>query len=67
MKITGEECLKKITLGKTNYIHKTDEEYDYLINDSNNKIKITIKFTKDPEKNKLAMNGLKTFFTGISS
>lgn len=63
---SGGEKLEEIVLGKVKYLHKTDNEYDYLIDNSKNKVKVNLKFTKNKEKNELALNGLKTFFTGIS-
>lgn len=68
MKNTGEVSFKdEFILGKIKYTHKTDEEYDYLIDNSNNKVKVNLKFTKNPAKNEEALKGLKVFFTGISS
>ncbi|PLR98280.1 hypothetical protein CVD19_06465 [Bacillus sp. T33-2] len=61
------ERLKEIVFGKTKYIHKTDTEYDYLIDKSNNKVKVNLTFTKNKEKNEKAKEGLRKFFSGISS
>lgn len=61
------EKLKEIVLGNTKYLHKTDTEYDYLIDKSNNKVKVNLRFTKNKEKNEKAKEGLRIFFSGISS
>lgn len=66
MEMLDETIANEIIFGKRKYLHKTDDEYDYLIDNTNNKIKINLKFTKDTAKNEEAINGLKTFFTGIS-
>lgn len=62
----GEYQLEEIIFGDTKYLHKMDEEYDYLIDNSDNKVKVNLRFTKNPEKNEMAKNGLKVFFLGIS-
>lgn len=64
---TSEDVTHEIVLGKTKYLYKTDNEKDYLIDDSNNKIKINISFTRDAAKNKEAIDGLKKFFTELYS
>ncbi|WP_310877816.1 hypothetical protein [Priestia megaterium] len=57
----------EVVLGEIKYSHKTDEKYDYLTDESDNEIKVNLRFTKNNQKNKIAMNGLKAFFLGISS
>lgn len=59
--------MKEIALGETKYLHKMDKEYDYLIDNSNNKVKVNLRFTKSKDKNELAKKGIKAFFSGISS
>ncbi|MFJ7747686.1 hypothetical protein [Peribacillus sp. NPDC097295] len=56
-----------IVVGKAKYLHKTDEEYDYLMEDSSHKVKVSLTFTKSLEKNDLAKKGLTAFFRGIWS
>ena len=63
--IIGEQQ-NEIIFGGTKYIHKTDTEFDYLIDNSDNGVKVNLKFSKDKEKNLVAKNGLKTFFSRIS-
>jgi hypothetical protein len=63
----GGEKLDEIVFGNTTYLHKTDTEYDYLIDNSNNKIKVNLRFTKSKEKNEKAKEGIRAFFSGISS
>lgn len=63
----GGDKLGEITLGETKYLHKMDTEYDYLIDNSDNTVKINLKFTKNKEKNEMAKSGLKAFFLELSS
>jgi hypothetical protein len=63
---TSKEKLNEIVIGNTKYLHSSDTEYDYLKDNSNNQIKVNLRFTKSKEKNEEALKGLKTFFTGIS-
>ncbi|MBB6445793.1 hypothetical protein [Bacillus benzoevorans] len=60
------EQQNEVIFGGIKYIYKTDKEFDYLIDHSNNKVKVNLKFSKDKEKNLVAKNGLKTFFSRIS-
>lgn len=64
-KLGGDE-MKEIVFGETLYLHRMDEENDYLIDNSDNKIKVNLIFTKNREKNEMAKNGLKIFFSEIS-
>lgn len=61
----GGDKLQEVTLGKTKYLYKYDQEKDYLIDTSNNPIKINIRFTRDKAKNDRAKKGLTQFFTEI--
>lgn len=58
---------KTIILGETKYRHWADNEYDYLGEDSDDKVKVHLTFTKNKEKNDWAKKGLKAFFRGIWS
>ena len=60
------EQFNEVNIGEKKYIHRSDAEYDYLTDDSNNKIKVNLRFTKNKDKNEIAKNGLKTFFSRIS-
>jgi hypothetical protein len=62
-----EDKLGEVFLGDTKYIYKSDEKKDYLIDNSNNKIKINISFSKNSENNKKAKDGLKAFFSELYS
>ena len=53
-------------LGNRKYIYKSDNDKDYLIR-SNNGIKISISFTKNPNINKKAKEALKAFFKELYS
>ncbi|PFM31012.1 hypothetical protein [Bacillus cereus] len=64
---TNNEMMEEIVFGKVKYLYRTDSEHDYLIDNSNNKVKVNLRFTKNKGKNEMAKNGLKTFFSGISS
>lgn len=66
IKNEGGEKLNEIVFGNTRYLHKTDTEYDYLIDNSSNKIKVNLRFTKSKEKNERAKEGIRAFFSGIS-
>ena len=60
--------LNEIALGDKQFYYESDNEYDYLTskNDSiHNGIKVKLRFSKDVEKNKIANEGLKLFFSGI--
>ncbi len=59
--------MQEIVLGGKKYLHKADNEKDYLIDNSDNKVKINITFSKDKQKNKEAIDGLKKFFTELYS
>lgn len=63
----GEEKKGEVILGETRYIYKSDEDKDYLVDNSNNRIRINLSFSKNPEKNKKAKDGLKVFFTELYS
>lgn len=60
----GEQNLKEITFGGSKYLHSSDDEYDYLFG-SENGVKVTLKFSKDKERNEKAMEGIKTFFSWL--
>lgn len=64
---SGEEKMKEVIIGNTKYIHKMGKDFDYLVDNSDNKIKVNLKFTKNKEKNEKAKDGLKTFFTELYS
>lgn len=53
---------QEIAFGDTKYVHRADHEYDYLIDDSSNKVKVNLRFTKSKEKNEYAKKALKAFF-----
>lgn len=56
----------EITIGDNKFYHESDEYYDYLTSkDTHDGVKIELVFTKDIEKNKMAIEGLKIFFSGI--
>ncbi|RKJ68596.1 hypothetical protein D7X33_24230 [Butyricicoccus sp. 1XD8-22] len=67
----GEEIhnnkLNEITISDNKFYYESDEDYDYLTSkdDTYNGVKIKLRFSKDVEKNKLANEGLKLFFSGI--
>lgn len=67
IKNTSGEVLHEIVLGDIKYLHKADDEKDYLIDHSNNEVKINMSFSKNPEKNKKAKDGLKAFFKELYS
>lgn len=58
-----EESPKEITFGNTKYLHTSDEEWDYLVGINEDGIKMILKFTKDKEKHKKAMEAVQTFFS----
>ena len=58
---------KTIVLGERKYRHRADNEYDYLVEDYDDKVKVHLTFTKNEEKNDWAKKGLKAFFRGIWS
>jgi len=62
-----QEVIQEVTLGKTKYLHKTDNEKDHLIDKSNNLVKVNITFSKNPIKNKKAKDGVKAFFSELYS
>lgn len=51
-----------IVIDKVKYLHKEDQHFDYLLDISENKVKIHLKFTKDEEKHRVAHNAIKNFF-----
>lgn len=55
---------KEVMFGGRKYLHTSDEEYDYLVGIDNG-IKVILEFTKDKEKNKKALEGIKTFFSWL--
>jgi hypothetical protein len=59
--------LQEITLGKTRYYYRADEEKDYLLFNTDNGVKINISFSRNPLKNKQAKDGLKSFFNELYS
>lgn len=54
--------MNEMNIGGVKYLHKLNDQFDYLIDRSNNGVKIHLKFTKDQEKRNEAKNALKTFF-----
>ena len=50
------QSLGEIDIGGVKYLHKPDEKFDYLMDISENKVKIHLKFTKDQEKRNEAKN-----------
>lgn len=56
---------KVIVWDTTGYQHRTDEEYDHLLEISDYKVKVTLKFAKSEARNEVARKGLKAFFRGI--
>ncbi|PWE70248.1 hypothetical protein B1R38_27055 [Bacillus cereus] len=63
----SEDKFEEVTLGRTKYIYKFEKNKDKLIDNSSNSIKINISFSRNPENNKKAKDGLKTFFTELYS
>lgn len=61
----NDDGAKEVTLGDKKYLHTSDEEWDYLVRTTDKGMKITLKFTKDEEKNKEALEGIKTFFSWL--
>lgn len=61
--------LREVTLGTTKYLYKMDveAEKDCLIDNSNKLVKVNLSFSKNPNKNKIAKDGLKSFFTELYS
>ena len=59
------QSLGEIDIGGVKYLHKPDEKFDYLMDISENKVKIHLKFTKDQDKRNEAKNALKNFFLEI--
>lgn len=61
--------MQEVTLGKTKYLYQTDTEAqkDHLIDQSNNTVKINITFSKNPDSNKKAKEGLRAFFSELYS
>ena len=55
---------KEIVFGKSKYMHTSDKEYDYLLGEDKG-IKFTFKFSKDKERNKTALEGIRTFFSWL--
>ncbi|MGE7780661.1 hypothetical protein ACQKL0_11925 [Peribacillus sp. NPDC097264] len=56
---------KLIIWDETEYQYRTDEEYDHLLEISDYKVKVTLKFAKSEARNEVARKGLKAFFRGI--
>ena len=56
---------KVMVWDETAYRHRTDEDYDYLSEISDSKVKVTLKFAKSEARNEMARKGLKAFFRGI--
>lgn len=59
------ENTKEVTLGKNKYSYYSDEEFDYLNRITDKGMTITLKFTKDKEKHKKAMEAIETFFSSL--
>lgn len=59
------QSLGEIDIGGVKYLHKPDGKFDYLMDISENKVKIHLKFTKDQDKRNEAKNALKNFFLEI--
>lgn len=62
MAITDGGNRQELVFGDTKYVHRVDHEYDYLIDDSGNKVKVNLRFAKSKEKNEYAKKALKAFF-----
>lgn len=67
IKNNGEAVLHEIVLGETKYLHKAEDGKDYLIDKSNNTVKVNISFSRDSAKHKDAIEGLRKFFTELYS
>ena len=63
--VIHHQSLGNIDIGGVMYLHKPDDNFDYLQDISENEVKIHLKFTKDREERKEAKNALKTFFLEI--
>ena len=59
-KTTGE-----VNIDGVKYLYKLDNQYDYLMDISNNEVKIHLTFTKDQEKRNEAKNASKTLFSEL--
>ena len=63
--VRHHQSLGETNLGGVKYLHKSDDQFNYLKDISKNEVKIHLKFTKDPEKRSEAQHALKTFFFEI--
>jgi hypothetical protein len=63
--VSHHPSLGEMNIGGVKYLHKPDDQFDYLTDISDNEVKIHLKFTKDQEKRKESTNALKTFFLEI--
>lgn len=59
------QSLGEIDLDGVKYLHKQDEGFDYLMDISENEVKIHLKFTKNHQKRNEAKNAIKTFLLEI--
>lgn len=57
------EIPKEIMFSGSKYLHSSDGEYDYLVREKENGIKVTLVFTNDVERHKKAMKSIKKFFS----
>ena len=64
---TRGERMKHLKLNDRTYTVIEDEEKVTFKDKSNQQIKVNFSFSKNPEKNKLAKDGLTIFFTEIFS
>lgn len=65
MKDGLHKSFHEIEIDGVKYVQKQEKTFDYLMDVSENEIKIHLKFTKDQEKRKDAKEALKTFFLDI--
>lgn len=67
LKKWGGEEMEEVFLGNKKYLYKSEDGKDCLLDHSDNGVKINISFSKNPEKNSKAREGLKHFFTDLYS
>jgi hypothetical protein len=62
-----DDAVQEVILDDKKYLYKEDKDRCYFIDNSNNGVKIDISFSKNPDKNKKAKDGLKSFFSELYS